>query len=77
MGNVDATPVESIVDAMMADVVIPFANLIVGSIPATSIDLGALQLDTGVVLGLDPRGGFAVVQGLSEFPASRWVTSSN
>ena len=68
--NVDATPVESIVDAMMADVVIlPFANLIVGSIPATSIDLGALyNLDTGVVLGLDPRGvggsaGFVRVSG--------------
>ena len=76
--NVDATPVESIVDAMMADVVIlPFANLIVGSIPATSIDLGALyNLDTGVVLGLTHVVS-AVVLGLSEFLASRWVMSSN
>ena len=56
--NLDATPVEAIVTEMMADVVIlPFANAIVGSIPSTSIDLGALYaLDSGVVLELAPRG---------------------
>ena len=68
--NVDTTPVEEIVAEMMADVVIlPFANSIVGSIPSTSIDLGALYaLDSGVVLGLSPRGvggsaGFVRISG--------------
>ena len=68
--NLDTAPVEAIVAEMMADVVIlPFANSIVGSIPSTSIDLGALySLDSGVVLGLSPRGvggsaGFVRISG--------------
>ncbi len=67
---VDAAPIAALVEEMMAEVVIlPFANLIVASIPSTSIDLAALySLDSAVTLGLTPRGvggseGFVRISG--------------